>query len=103
MKISLQYPQQSSSRIGAIAIALAFAICAGAAGSAFADHDDYEGGHWRGGHHRHYHERWERSGPRVYYAPRPSYYYSRRRYYSEPPPVVYYPRQPSGLNFFFGR
>lgn len=89
-------------RIGGIAIAMTFAILAGATGPAFADRDD-DHGHGRGHSRHHYGHHWGRPGPRVYYAPRPTYYYGPRRYYSEPPPVVYYPRQPSGLNLFFGR
>ncbi len=74
-------------RASRIAIAMAFVICAVAAGPALADHDDHH--HGRSEWHRGWHERpfFYSSAPDVYYAP---------------PPVVYTPAYPSpGINLVF--
>jgi hypothetical protein len=88
--------KDSCSKIGKIAMAIAFAfvMCGVAVRPAMAEHEDH---HHDGRHHekRHYRGRREHRPDVVYYAPSPYVYYA-------PPPVVYVPPPPSwGINLFF--
>ena len=96
MGTSATLTKDSCSKIGKIAVAIAFAcvICGVAVRPVMAQHED----HHRGGRHhekRHY-RRWREHQPDIiYYAPSPYVYYA-------PPPVVYAPPPPSwGINLFF--
>jgi hypothetical protein len=97
MDTSTTHTKDLRSKIGKIAIAIAFAIvvCGVVARPAMADRDDH---HRRGRQHQkwHHHDRHEQRPDVIYnYASSPYVYYA-------PPPVVYVPAPPPpGINLFF--